>query len=41
MADKFPVKLVHPESKKKDKTLSARDQEELERLLRLGWKEKE
>lgn len=37
---KFP-KLYHPDSKKKDKTLTPCHQAEYEALLRLGWKPKE
>ena len=38
----FPVALIHPDSKKTpDRTLTAKDQAELDRLLKLGWKVKE
>jgi len=39
----FPAKVYHPESSDpaKPKTLTARDQAELDRLLKLGWKVKE
>lgn len=36
----FPVALYHPDSKKCDKVIHARDQEELDRLLAIGWKVK-
>jgi hypothetical protein len=35
---KFPVKVTYPGS---EKTLTARDQKELDALLRIGWKVKE
>lgn len=34
----FPVKLFHPDSSDKNKRLSARNQDELEGLLKIGWK---
>ena len=37
----FPVALYHPDSKNPDKVLHARNQEELDGLLKLGWKVKE
>lgn len=37
----FPVKLYHPDHKNPDKVLTARNQAELDALLRIGWKVKE
>ncbi len=38
----FPVSLVHPDNKRKpERTITAKDQKELERLLKIGWKVKE
>jgi hypothetical protein len=36
----FPVKLYHPASKDPEKVLNARNQAELEGLLKIGWKAK-
>lgn len=38
----FPVKLYHPDSKTApDRVITAKDQAELDRLQKLGWKVKE
>ncbi len=38
----FPVQLIHPENKKNpDRTITAKDQKELDQLLKLGWKVKQ
>lgn len=41
MTTNFPVKLTHPDHANPNKVITARNQEELERLLKLGWKAKE
>ena len=38
----FPVKLYHPDAKTDpDRIITAKDQDELDRLQKLGWKIKE
>lgn len=38
----FPVKLIHPNAKRNpDRTITAKDEKELEQLQKLGWKVKE
>jgi hypothetical protein len=36
----FPVELAHPASKNPKKVLTARNQTELEGLLKIGWRAK-
>jgi hypothetical protein len=37
----FPVALIHPDNKKDPaRIITAKDQAELDRLLKLGWKVK-
>lgn len=35
---KFPCKVYYPRAKGPDKVLSAKDQDELDGLMRIGWK---
>jgi len=39
--DKFPCKVYYPREGKPDKVLIAKDADELDSLLRIGWKREE
>lgn len=39
MPPKFPVKVYYPRENGEPKVLTAKDQDELDGLLRVGWKE--
>jgi len=39
MPPKFPVKVYYPQEKGEPKVLFAKNQAELDALLRIGWKE--